>query len=533
MNINLLAIDNTFTGNANSTSTKCLIPPATKNTGRLPPTTADRPLSTNTTEGKRKTDNIPATAQKESIKKQPQNFGNTLRGKIATKTPQKIKVSVKTEVQRLTPSVAEQPNIVQLWLAQCFQNASCGEKGIARRTEPKAGHKLTKSPAKETVNQAKIGPKAVLTNISKGLSNTHNHLTESKNADETQISNKAVLATKVPTNQQSSQSNKELTTGILVNPDNKTTATSEKPPVIIVAKPAILNGQETPELNTSFPSIQDKPSKDQSQPVEIGPKKSAFITEKPTTGKNNAFQQGKATSRLLDGDGKTQTGNLPNESILQKLNPAHIQLSTNQTKDSRNSTSNNNSNSASGQTLPANNVHTLITEQSSISSQAGKAANNTLPGDVSKGISEQIQESIHSSLHRPDQQITIRLNPPELGTVSIKFQEQKDLITGLLEVSKVQTRYEIEQALPEIIRNLQDLGVQIKRLEVTQQDQSEQQAYKDQPLQDGWSQQHGSAQGNNPENQPADEWLTNANSYQKISEPQKALITDNSINMLV
>ena len=551
MNVSLLAIDNMFTVNAESTSPRCLISQVTKNTDRLTAIPANRPSFTNTTEEKRPTDNTPTIAQKEAVNKQPQNFGNTLRGKVATETPQKVKVSVKSEGQSLSSNIAEQPYIVQLWLTQFSQNTSCGEKGMARRIEPKAGYKLgqsltklrakqsptvakqtAKSPAKEvslTINQPKRGSKAVLTNIPKGMNTTQNHLSESKNANETQISGKSVLATKVPTNQKNSQSNKELTTKTPVDPDNKTITTSEKP-IVIVAKPTVINGQETPELNSNLKSIQDKSSEKQSQTIEIGPKKSAFIAEKPATGKNNAFQHDKATSGLLDGDGKTQTGNPSNDSILQKLNPAQVQLSTNQTKNSRNLTSNNSPDSASEQTLPATDNAHLITEAFS---QTGKAVNNTSSGVIAKGVSEQIQESIHSSLRQPDQQITIQLNPPELGTVFIKFQEQKDQIMGLLEVSKAQTRYEIEQALPEIIRNLQDLGIQIKRLEVTQQDQSEQQAYKDQPLQDGWSEQHTSAHRGNPENMPADEWLTNTNDYLDISERQKALITDNSINMLV
>jgi flagellar hook-length control protein FliK len=547
MNVSLLAIDNTFTVNAESTSPRCLTSPVTKNTELLP---ANRPSSTNTTEGKRKTDNTPTIAQKEAVNKQSQNFDDTLRGKVATETPQKVKVSVKSEGQNLSPNVAEQPNIVQLWLAQFSQNTSCDKKGTARRIEPKAGYKLaqslTKLRAKQpptvvkqtakslanevplTVNQSKNGSKAILTNISKGIGTTSNHFAETKNTYEKQISNKGNLATKVPVNQQNSLSNKELTTKIPVDPDNKTITTGEKPAVII-AKPAVMNGKEIAELNSNLKLIQDKSSENQSQTIDISPKKSAFIAEKPTTGKNNAFQQDKASSGLLDGDGKTQTGNPSSDSILQKLNPTQVQLSTNQTKNSRNLTSNNSTDSASEQTLPANNVH-LITEAFS---QAGKAVNHTSSGVITQGISKQIQESIHSSLRQPDQQIIIRLNPPELGTVSLKFQEQKDQITGLLEVSKAQTRYEIERALPEIIRNLQDLGVQIKRLEVTQQDQSEQQAYKDQSLQDGWSEQHTPAHQYNPEYTPADEWLSNANNYRDISEQQKALITDNSINMLV
>jgi flagellar hook-length control protein FliK len=162
----------------------------------------------------------------------------------------------------------------------------------------------------------------------------------------------------------------------------------------------------------------------------------------------------------------------------------------------------------------------------------------TSSSDVSAGIGKQILESIHSSLSQQgqNQQITVRLNPPELGKVFIKFQEQDAQITGLLEVSKAQTRYEIEQALPQIIRDLADCGIQIKRVEVllSNGEESEQQALKDQSPQNGWAQQQDSANpGAGANNTPANEWLTNDNSYTELHEHQEMFVSDHSINMLI
>jgi flagellar hook-length control protein FliK len=181
------------------------------------------------------------------------------------------------------------------------------------------------------------------------------------------------------------------------------------------------------------------------------------------------------------------------------LSPAQAQVSTNQTKDHGSSASNNASNSDFEQMLSSHNARTPITEQTSAFSPVAKAAGNPSPTDGFANIGEQIQGTINSSLRRGDQQITIHLNPPELGRVFIKFREQQGQITGLLQVDKIQTRHEIEQALPQIVRNLADLGVQIKRLEVTLTDQPHQQPYKD----------------------------------QLFSQPQQMLVTDDSINMLV
>ena len=89
-------------------------------------------------------------------------------------------------------------------------------------------------------------------------------------------------------------------------------------------------------------------------------------------------------------------------------------------------------------------------------------------------------------------------------------------------------------ALPQIIRNLADSGIPIKRLEVVLADQTEPQTFKDQSLQDGSFQQQGSSEGDNFGNTATNsEWMTNINSYQDFSEQQDMFVTDKSINMLV
>ena len=206
-------------------------------------------------------------------------------------------------------------------------------------------------------------------------------------------------------------------------------------------------------------------------------------------------------------------------------------MCTGQTKDHGNSAAENNANSNFEQIPFHNTAQTPVTEQLFLSSQATKTTDSVSTDDVSTSIGTQIQEHIHSSLRQGDQQITIRLNPPELGKVFVRFQEQEDQITGLLEVSKAQTRYEIEHALPQIIRNLQDSGIPIKRLEVVLTDQSEQPAYKDQSLRDGSYQPQTFSEGNHPHNTTANGWATNDDSHPDILEPQ-VQITDNRIDML-
>jgi hypothetical protein len=114
----------------------------------------------------------------------------------------------------------------------------------------------------------------------------------------------------------------------------------------------------------------------------------------------------------------------------------------------------------------------------------------------------------------------------------MKFQEHDAQITGFLEVSQTQTRYQIEQVLPQIIRDLQDSGVQIKRLEVVLAEQTDYHASQDQSLLNSWYQQHDSAgYGDNSSADSANLWQTNNDGCQD-SLLRQAQITDGSINIL-
>jgi flagellar hook-length control protein FliK len=98
---------------------------------------------------------------------------------------------------------------------------------------------------------------------------------------------------------------------------------------------------------------------------------------------------------------------------------------------------------------------------------------------------------MHTSLARGEQQIVIRLRPPELGSVIVRFDEQNDQIRGILEVARGEIRHEIERALPEVLRSLQDLGIQVRKLDVTVSDLPQRDAGGQQLHQDAWSQQQG------------------------------------------
>lgn len=112
-------------------------------------------------------------------------------------------------------------------------------------------------------------------------------------------------------------------------------------------------------------------------------------------------------------------------------------------------------------------------------------------------VGEQILSSIHASMARADKQVQIRLDPPELGSVMVRITEQGGQIRGFLEVGREDTRREIEQALPQVLKGLQDAGVQVRRLEVVVSDQPDKGSGREPLQQDAWAQQ----QQQNPDQQ--------------------------------
>ena len=256
--------------------------------------------------------------------------------------------------------------------------------------------------------------------------------------------------------------------------------------------------QPVEQKNTVFDNViavaADKNSSPE-QPVDLqqnmpaDPGSQVVKNNKPSEGKASTEQQqdGQPLSESSSEESKGQASGLAGEPIAGNVKAEEIQVITDSSSgnNTTNSDSNNGSQSSSGefaQIIAGGNSPLSVTSQTASTAQTAKANTNVASQDLSAGIKEQVQESISSTLKQGDNQITIHLNPPELGRVSIKFQEQDGQLTGLLEVDKAQTRYEIEHSLPEIIRNLTDSGVQIRRVEVVLNEQSNQQSFKEPSL---------------------------------------------------
>lgn len=108
-----------------------------------------------------------------------------------------------------------------------------------------------------------------------------------------------------------------------------------------------------------------------------------------------------------------------------------------------------------------------------LSAQEAPAQNPAAtPKGAAQTVGDQVLDSVRATLAGGDKQVMVRLNPPELGSVTVRFQEQGDQIRAVLEVSRQETRQEVERALPEVVRALQESGVQIRRVEVILSDPS-------------------------------------------------------------
>ncbi|MBN1506863.1 MAG: flagellar hook-length control protein FliK [Sedimentisphaerales bacterium] len=159
---------------------------------------------------------------------------------------------------------------------------------------------------------------------------------------------------------------------------------------------------------------------------------------------------------------------------------------------------------------------------------AASLGEGPVPRGIAQSVGEQIQDSVRASLARGDQQVVIRLHPPELGSVVIRFERQSEQIDGVLEVSRTETRNEVERALPHVVQSLHELGLHIRKLEVTLSDPPQGDSLKQQLQQDAWAEQRNPGRSPSQAQHPTFE--------SRISSPESAASLDTPagrINLLV
>jgi len=281
------------------------------------------------------------------------------------------------------------------------------------------------------------------------------------------------------------------------------------------------------------------------------PQKSSLANAKPASTPNQAIPGEPETPQETDANaapshiasGLQQNSREPAKAaqsadmLLKGLKPQKIQINAQKG-------TNNNANSDTSSS-PAQLPH-LAAQQTAGNSMRGRpesAAGANLPQDVATGLKEQLNQSIRSSLRQNGHEITIRLNPPELGRLSIKFEQTGNELTGLLQTTRAETRAEIQNAIPHILKSLQDAGIHVKSLDVTldDTDNTGRQNSKQHWFQNSWSAQNGSSDSSpgrsqhNPyyENSPSD-FTDPAEQYRPESHQYHTIFaTASSLNLLV
>jgi flagellar hook-length control protein FliK len=204
-----------------------------------------------------------------------------------------------------------------------------------------------------------------------------------------------------------------------------------------------------------------------------------------------------STAGSRQGDSRQLSVNSRTAMSVEKLNVEKVELLSDKNGTQKSDSGNTATQSVRGHTMSFGVNDAVLGNRPIIVDNGASSTANNSQTDTAAAIREQIYLAVQGSIKQGQQQITIHLNPPELGRVSIKFSEQNHELTGLLETSSSQTRAEIRQALPDIIRSLEESGISVKRLDVTLSDssaksdlmrQSTQQSLRDNSSQDLWDQ---------------------------------------------
>ncbi|MHC4266804.1 MAG: flagellar hook-length control protein FliK, partial [Planctomycetota bacterium] len=214
-----------------------------------------------------------------------------------------------------------------------------------------------------------------------------------------------------------------------------------------------IEGNNTANVNINQPVSEQVPQNDQS-PVQQNVETSQL---NEVVGSQPPAEQSVSDNKADNSQNQTQQATdskLSADSLVDKAESEQLHITNVQTSNSTTNTNETNIDAAPQQMFNA------VSEQN----QNIEPSTSTITEDPDTGIllntasakvGQQIQESIQSAFGSDQKQITVTLQPPELGKVTIKFEQQGDNITGQLEVTKAETRSQISQQIPDIIRSLE------------------------------------------------------------------------------
>ena len=174
------------------------------------------------------------------------------------------------------------------------------------------------------------------------------------------------------------------------------------------------------------------------------------------------------------------------------------------------------------------------TQTESVSAASVKADTKM---QAASSVVNQITQEINASMGAGRDQISIALDPPELGKVTIRFQQTAGEIVGIVEADKAQTRQEIAEEMPAIVRSLEDSGVAVKRVEVVLTEKGDQDA-----LNNSGNEQYNTGREGFTDGQASDDNTNTGSSKQLLgreyqnagnSENYQNHVSDEAINMYI
>lgn len=128
------------------------------------------------------------------------------------------------------------------------------------------------------------------------------------------------------------------------------------------------------------------------------------------------------------------------------------------------------------QSSPETNANSVSTRStisfgSSPVKETGASADPNTPLSASQQVLRNLQNAVQNDI----QTVQITLAPAGLGAVRIQLEKIGEEISGVLEVQKPETRQEIEKALPNIIASLDSQGIQVRKIDISQMPNQDQQ----------------------------------------------------------
>ncbi|MGC9453828.1 MAG: flagellar hook-length control protein FliK [Phycisphaerae bacterium] len=181
-------------------------------------------------------------------------------------------------------------------------------------------------------------------------------------------------------------------------------------------------------------------------------------------------------------------------------------------------------------------VTQVASEAQPVSGQSQATQAGTIPAGPrtpASQVADTVAETVNAGQARAGRQLTIRLNPPELGSVRITFESDGQQLRGTLEVSNPRTLGELQRELPALMSRLSDSGVQLRRMDLNLADNgggsanSQLSDFGNSQAQTGERGYSGTAGPAEPEAEPAAETTVS------VDTPQSAQISDDVINVWI